>query len=109
LSVFRLLAYPDMDVPRRHREGADNDVATVVLIDLQFVQVAIDDVEKEMDCRTKRIVGAIKVSTLHGNPLTDRCGRPNRPELKASRTVYSAARSAVCLDGQFISARKGAR
>jgi len=81
LSVFLLLAYPDIDAPRRHLEGADSDVATVVPIDLQFVQVAIDDVEKEIDCRAKRIVGAIKVSTLHRNPLTDRCGRPDRSEL----------------------------
>ena len=65
----------------RNLEGADDDVVAIVLVDFQFVQAAIHAVEKEIDCWPERIVGAIKVSTLHRNPLADRRERPNRSEL----------------------------
>ncbi len=109
IGLAGLSAYPDLYVLRRNFEGVDDDVAAVVLVDLQFVQVPIDDVQKEIDCWAERIIGAIKVSTFHGNPLADRCGRPNRSELEASLAIYPANRGAVRLNSQFISAREGAR
>jgi hypothetical protein len=49
----------DLDLFGTNLEGANDDFAAVVLVDLQFVQAAVNDVKKDIDCWPERIVGAI--------------------------------------------------
>lgn len=100
-----------LDLCERNFKGADQDVAAIVLVDLQFVQLSLDYMEQEVDGWPPplRPGAAIVVVSLYGNPSSNFCTRRPDPDAQAALLIDLTHKGGSDLHDEFVATREVGR